>query len=476
LTGRIAQKKPFRRPRLGLIRFSHNLGSTSLQYQVNKMIAWPKLIGSAKFLLPLVIAVSSDCCHCENSLPPTIDTMSPNIGTQGTDVVVTMTGSFSNPLVVIDGKIGGVIGEVSTDFSTPYPGGTSITVTFHIGPNAHVGRHFVSVFMQDIGLGSEPQDFAVICPGCPPPPELVNVTNPSGDSLVTGGPPVTAKIVGTNLSRPSAQLRIDPTGISFPPGPYNVQNDGTYDYFLVPLTAAANAPTGLHYVRVITDGGTSDAVELNLISSQPANTPTPGATPYLKSVTPVHITMNSIAPVYIKLSGNGFCGFSIYREVVVDQFLYPLEGSWTYQSNLDQVVVVAVSTYGLSQPGPALMMRVHNLTNDTYSDSLPVFLDGIRPGAPYVTNVSGAVFLGGDVDAFISGENLDGITAQSFSGIPGLTFSNVHSDPNYPADQGFWVHVHADMNAPVTGDEATNLTITTLHGQSNLFGFAVGRP
>jgi hypothetical protein len=449
-----------------------------------EMITWPNLIGSTKFLLIFIFVAVDDCCHCPSSgPPPTIDSISPNIGTQGTDVVVTITGSFSRPDVLIDGKIQGVVGEVSTDYVASEGAVSPITLTFHIGANARVGRHFVAVYTAQSGLTTEPDDFTVTCPGCPPPPELVNVADPSGAPLVSGGPAVTAKIVGTNFSHPNPQVQIDPPGISFPPGPYNVQNDGTYDYFLVPLTADPNAPTGFHFIRVTTDGGTSNAFELNLISSQPPSSPTPGGTPFLRSITPMHIAKNSQALVYIKCEGNGFSGFGIFRNIVIDQFGEIPVPYVAFQQDQDEVAVVPISTYGLFQSDTALTVRVHNLTNDTFSDRLLLFLDEPRLGQPWVTGVSAAVNRGGDVAVVIFGQNLDGVTDQSFSGIAGLTFSNTQpcglnnpACPSFPPGEGLSVNVHADLNGPVTGEDATNLTITTAHGPSNPFAFSVGPP
>jgi hypothetical protein len=120
-----------------------------------------------------------------------------------------------------------------------------------------------------------------------------------------------------------------------------------------------------------------------------------------------------------------------------------------------------------------MTVYVHNLDNDTVSDPVTWYLDQPVPGAPAINVGYGSVTQNGDGSLYIQGDNLQGLNEQSFSGVPGLTFSNIQPDPNYPPDHAFWIQVHADATAPLTGDEATNLTVTTGNGQSNPFGIGV---
>src|SRR5262249_13065083 len=102
------------------------------------------------------------------------------------------------------------------------------------------------------------------------------------------------------------------------------------------------------------------------------------------------------------------------------------------------------------------------------SDGLPLFLDELDRNAPFAYGLFDAVQQGGEADIDLYGGNLDGVTEISFSGIPGLTFSNIQ-------DYGPLVtfHVRADASAPPEGNDVTNLTITTPNGQTNIFSFGI---
>jgi hypothetical protein len=139
----------------------------------------------------------------------------------------------------------------------------------------------------------------------------------------------------------------------------------------------------------------------------------------------------------------------------------------THQANPDQVVV------GLTAPFPGgtdTSVTVHVLNTQTgmTSNGLILHVDPPFPGAPFAQDPGGfAVRRNGRADFTMFGQNLQGVIDQSFSGIPLVWFSNVQPNPNYPPGTAIDFQVHADAGAPLSGDEATNLIITTPNGRSN---------
>src|SRR5262249_5418794 len=138
----------------------------------------------------------------------------------------------------------------------------------------------------------------------------------------------------------------------------------------------------------------------------------------------------------------------------------------TYQANPDQVVV------GLTAPFPggtdtSVTVRVQNTHTGMMSNPQILYLDPPIAGAPFIQDLRKSVQRNGGQDFTMFGQNLQGVTEQSFSAIQGVTFKNVQPDPNYPIGTAIDFQVSADGSAPVTGDEATNINITTSNGQSN---------
>ena len=195
-------------------------------------------------------------------------------------------------------------------------------------------------------------------------------------------------------------------------------------------------------------------------------TPTP-AEPILANVTPTYLTRGS--RVSIKCAGTNFGP----APLVLAPELPTLEYYETVTANQDRVRVVDFYIpLDIGATGPV------SILNDTVSpnqESAPItllFTDPI-PGRPFVSGpVPHDITAGGDSDIYIVGSNLLGTTDASWSGISGLHFSNTVVNSSDQVS----VHVHADGNAALTGDEATNLTVTTPSGQSNPFSFIVFPP
>lgn len=444
------------------------------------MNTWRKLKVCACSLLVLALALF--CTGCNDDPLPGLSSITPNIGDQGTDVLVTIIGAnFSSnsrlPSIVIDG--GQIHGVTTTFDSTRDPfTDTTINLPLHIDATATAGAHRIAVATWRYGYPTfiTPwQTFYVRCTGCPPPPQFWNlITQPENTLLIPGGPPVTFRFWGKNFFNNNPQVQIDGDGITPDSAPPVVQQSGDLDYFDLPITAASYATSDLHKVWITTTGGPSNFLYLTVDSSALRPPPSPGATPNLTRITPDHVCKCG-ANINIKLEGTGF-GTYLPPNVIFDNPRIGYGTTYaTYQSNQDQIVVARVFIPD-DIPDGSVLVRIQNQSDPPYAMSAPLVLtlDEKPLGRPHIdVQYGGSVELGGDVRAIIAGENFDPTPAVIFSGIPGLSFTNVSWDFLGRLN----VDVHADATlTPVTGDEATNLTITTPNGESNRFSFRIYPP
>jgi hypothetical protein len=205
--------------------------------------------------------------------------------------------------------------------------------------------------------------------------------------------------------------------------------------------------------------------------------PPPFPPPVLDSITPAHITRPPASGPEVSFKFEG-TGFGATRAIYVDlnDSLQHFGALGTNQANPDEVVVGLA--YGwVAGSDTSVTLHVRNLDNGTVSNGVPVVLDDPAPGAPVVTQAYLAINQNGDNDFLILGANLQDVNEQSFSGVTGLTFSNIQPDPNFPPGQALRVHAHADASTPLSGDEATNLIITDGNGrQSNPFWIEIVPP
>ena len=450
-------------------------------------ITWRKFLALALFSLPIAIANGLYCC----SQTPRADSITPDYGFQGTDFDVAITGSHfvdcdpaGFPHIWIDGFLCGTHGGTDGVQGCDPQGWTDTYVPVHltVAGTARLGVHTVAVATDNGGVTS-PLKFTVTCPGCPPPPILWNVESRFGEKLVPGAPApgpapvaVSFQFSGQDLNH-NPQVQIAGPGISFPPDPITVQNISGTDIFFLDITADATATSGMHDVTVTTAGGTSATLEIEVDASQPSPNASPGPTPDLRSITPMQIgnISNNQGQISIKAEGSGFgtrhdiilenaAGF--YRDAGVEA---------TYQADPDKVAVVIAQIID-TLPDSCLTVHIHSIDNNTDSDRLVLCLNPINQNAPLVTGVSGVLNRGGDADVIFIGENLRNVTPLSFTGIRGLTFSNFQALLNIPPDNGFQAHVHSDFTTPISGDEATNLVLTTSQGSSPPFFFRIFPP
>jgi len=172
--------------------------------------------------------------------PPTLTTITPNSGVQGTTVAVTLTGTNFTPgsNVTISGT---GINQFGATFSA-----TSITTNFVIAANATIGARAVTV--ATAGGVTVPLTFTVVAK--PPTPTLSSISPNSG----TRGNTVTVTLTGTNLSAAGLAVNLSGAGVTATNVTYVSATKVTASFVVDPA-----ASLGGRNVTVTTAGGTSGA-------------------------------------------------------------------------------------------------------------------------------------------------------------------------------------------------------------------------
>jgi hypothetical protein len=170
---------------------------------------------------------------------PTLTSVTPNSGTQGTAVKVTLAGSG-----FIAGATVGVTGSGITVSNVTVASGTQITATLNIASGATLGAHNISVTTS--GGTSNTATFTVN--GASGLPTLTSVTPSSG----ARGTSVNVTLTGTNFTSAS-QVRLQGSGLT-----------QTNIVVVSPtkITATYNissgALTGAHNTWIVTSAGSSN--------------------------------------------------------------------------------------------------------------------------------------------------------------------------------------------------------------------------
>ena len=384
--------------------------------------------------------------------------------------------SGCHDLVIDGGRSGeGVTATLSGD--PPYVVNGVATMTVTVDPTARIGAHPISLEIDGVNGWGTTRDVVTLfvrCPGCPPPPIVTGLGEPAYARpfvQVARGTTAIGRFHGYNFLNDETAVEFLTAGLSADPNAtITVHYYGSVAYFDFPIVVAPNAPTGEGFVRVVTSGGASEATHINIVAN-PTYLPPPS--PYIKlmKVTPDPITAG--ADVFLRCEGTGF---GVQRQVITDSTMqvmtYDVVSS---EANPDEVVIAKVSAFGCGR----LRVQVINMITGLISDDFQIDVDGPAIGRPAArTDDTVAVHRGADCDLQVTGiygderDLLDGTTDLSWSGIPGLTFSNTNVT-TIGTVTTVTVHVHADPLAALTGNEATNLWITNPHGVSNPFLFRV---
>ena len=196
--------------------------------------------------------------------PPTLTSIMPNQGAQGTTVAVTLTGTnfVAGATTVTVGGSGVTVTNVVVS------SGTSLTASVVIDPTAAEGLRTMTV--TTAGGTSEPRIFA-IAPPAPVVPTLTSVTPDRG----VQGTAVAVSLVGTDFVVGATTVAVSGGGVTVQNIVVDSSTTLTVDLVLDPAAA-----TGPRSVTVTTAAGTSGALTFTI------DLPPPPGTPTLTSVSP----------------------------------------------------------------------------------------------------------------------------------------------------------------------------------------------
>jgi hypothetical protein len=204
-----------------------------------------------------------------NLPPPSLSTIAPAIGVQGTAVPVTLTGTnFVSGATVATNNAGIVVSAVT------FVSATQITATFTIAANATLGA--ASVTVTTSGGTSAP----VVCTVNPPPPTLSAIAPAVGAQ----GTAVPVTLTGTNFVA-GATVATNNAGIAV-----SAVTVASATQITATFTIASNATIGGANVTVTTSGGTSAPVVFTVNPPPPTLSTIAPATGNLGTAVPVTLT------------------------------------------------------------------------------------------------------------------------------------------------------------------------------------------
>ena len=392
----------------------------------------PTAAGTANFTVQ-VTDTGSNSLTASLSLtviaPPTLTTVSPNNGAQGTAVSVTLTGTgfVTGATAVNPGNTGITVSGV-TVVST-----TQITATFTIAGTAATGASSVTVTTS--GGTSSAVPFTVN----PPPPTLTTVSPNSGAQ----GAPVTVTLNGTNFVTGATTVNPGNAGITVS-GVTVVSTTQITATFTISGTAA----TGTNNVTVTTAGGTSNGVPFTVTAATSA--------PTLTTVTPNSGAQGT--PVTVTLAGTNF----VTGATTVNPGNTGITVSGVTVVSTTQIT----ATFTISGTAATGTNNVMVTTASGTSDGVPFTVTAATsaPTLATVTPNSGAQ--GAPVTVTLNGTNfVTGATTVN-PGNTGITVSGVTVVSTTQITATFTILVSASTGT-------NNVTVTTASGTSNGVPFTV---
>ena len=174
--------------------------------------------------------------------PPTVTSVKPPQGTQGTNLTVQVSGT--NFVVTRGGKTQFAFGSGITVLSDTINSPSSATVNISIAGNAPTGPHDVTATNPDKQSGTCSGCFTVVVSAGPNPTSVVPPNGTQGQSL-------TVRILGTNFAR-TPTVSFSGTGITV--GAVTFVSSTEVD---VPITISATATVGARNVTVTNPNGQS---------------------------------------------------------------------------------------------------------------------------------------------------------------------------------------------------------------------------
>jgi hypothetical protein len=351
---------------------------------------------------------------------PTLTSISPATGVQGTAVAVTLTGTNLTGATAINLSGSGIAVSNITVVNS-----TTVTATFTIAANAGLGARNISVTSPGGTTNVLTGAFTVTAPRVPP--TLTSITPATG----VRGSAVTVTLTGTNLTGATA-INLSSTGITV--SNITVVNSTT---LTATFTIAAGAGTGARNVSVTTPGGTSNV----LTGAFTVVAPT------LTSITPA--TGVKGFAVTVTLNGTNLTGATAIT----------LSGSGITVSNLTVVNSTTVTATFTIAASAATGAR--NISVTTPGGTTNVLTGAFTVVSPTLTSITPATGARGTaVTVTLTGTNLTGATAITLSS-SGITVSNITVVNSTTVTATFTIASNAGLGA-------RSISVTTPGGTTNV--------
>ena len=355
---------------------------------------------------------------------PTLTSVSPNSGVQGTAVNVTLTGTN-----FIAGASVAATGSGIAVNNLTVTSATQITATLNVAANATVGQHNLSVTTSAGTSGNV--SFSVTAAAVVP--TLTSISPSTGAQ----GASIPVTLTGTGFVAP---LSLN-SGTGITVSNVSVVSATTAT---ATLTIAANAATGGHNVSVTTAGGTSGNVSFSITSA--------AVVPTLTSISPSSGSQGSSVPV--TLTGTGFVAPLTFNS-----------GSGITVSNVS--VVSATSATATLTIAANAATGGHNVSVTTAGGTSGNVSFSITSAAvvPTLTSISpSSGSQGSSVPVTLTGTGF--VAPLTFNSGSGITVSNVSVVSATSATATLTIAAGATLGA-------SSVSVTTAGGTSNSATFTV---
>ncbi len=356
---------------------------------------------------------------------PTLASVAPNTGVQGTTVNVTLTGTN-----FIAGATVGAAGSGITVSNVVVASATQITATLTLAANATVGQHNLSVTTTAGGSGTVP--FGVTATGVVP--TLTSVAPNSG----VQGTAVNVTLTGTGFVAPLTVHSGSGITVSNVSVVSSTSATATFNI-------AASAATGASNVSVTTAGGTSGSLSFSVTAAV--------TVPTLSSISPSAGTQGSAFSV--TLTGSGFVA--------------PLTvngGSGLTVSNVSVVSSTSATATFTIAASAAPGARNVSVTTTGGTSNTAVFTVNLTSTLPTLTSVSpSSGARGTSVNVTLTGTNFTSGSRVGLQGA-GLKQINIVVVSSTQITATFTI-------SPTVATGPHNTTIVTSAGTSNILPFTV---
>ncbi len=389
-------------------------------------IASNATVGSRSVTVTSTGGTSNGVTFTVNAAAPTLTSINPNSGVQGTNVPVTLTGTN-----FAAGASVNVSGSGVTVSNVTVVSATQITATLGIASNATVGSDNVTV--TSTGGTSNGVTFTVNAAA----PTLTSINPNSG----VQGTNVPVTLTGTNFAA-GASVNVSGSGVT-------VSNVTVVNATQITATLgiASNATVGSRSVTVTSTGGTSNGVTFTVNA----------AAPTLTSINPNSGVQGTNVPV--TLTGTNFAAGASVN----------VSGSGVTVSNVTVVNATQITaTLGIASNATVGSDNVSVTSTGGTSNGVAFTVTSTAP-APVLTSISpNSGGAGNSVPVTLTGANFMAGAMLSSSN-PSLSFSNVTVVSATQMTATFSMAANATLGS-------TPITVTTSNGTGNAVGFTIQPP